>query len=209
MATSSTTFESLSSDLPFVSASASEATSVTVSLTTSAAASASPSADACYVTAYAAIPAAVAACTSITLDGITVPGNSTIDLLKLKTGAKVTFAGTTFWQYADANYPLIKVGGTDLEITAADGAVLDGNGQSWWDGLGSNGGIAKSVLLNKFQGTTAVRDYILTLRQDRIISLSSPRSLDQAQFTTYTFRTILSIASALVVALDSTYTISR
>ena len=105
--------------------------------------SATASADACYVTAYAAIPAATAACTAITLDGITVPGNSTIDLSKLKTGTKVTFKGKTFWEYFDANYPLIKVGGTNLEITAAEGAVLDGNGQSWWDGLGSNGGIAK------------------------------------------------------------------
>lgn len=107
--------------------------------------SSSPSvtSDACYVTAYSAIPAATAACTSITLDGITVPGNSTIDLSKLKTGTKVTFKGTTFWEYFDANYPFIKVGGADLEITATDGAVLDGNGQSWWDGLGSNGGLAK------------------------------------------------------------------
>ena len=103
----------------------------------------SAAADACYVTAYSAIPAATASCTAITLDGITVPGNSTIDLSKLKTGTKVTFKGTTFWEYFDANYPFIKVGGTNLEITAAEGAILDGNGQSWWDGLGSNGGIAK------------------------------------------------------------------
>lgn len=100
-------------------------------------------ADSCYVTGYLAIPAAVEACTSIILDGITVPGNSTIDLSKLKTGAKVIFKGTTFWEYFDANYPFIKVGGTNIEITAEEGAVLDGNGQSWWDGLGSNGGIAK------------------------------------------------------------------
>jgi polygalacturonase len=101
------------------------------------------SADACYVTTYSAIPAAIAACTTITLDSITVPGNMTMDLSKLKKGTKVTFKGKTFWQYADANYALIKVGGTDIEITAAEGAVLDGNGQSWWDGLGSNGGVAK------------------------------------------------------------------
>ena len=100
-------------------------------------------ADSCYVTEYSAIPAATASCTAITLDGITVPGNSTIDLSNLKKNTKVTFKGTTFWEYFDANYPFIKVGGTDIEITAAEGAVLDGNGQSWWDGLGSNGGIAK------------------------------------------------------------------
>jgi polygalacturonase len=100
-------------------------------------------ADACHVTAYAAIPAATVACTNITLDGITVPGNSTIDLSKLKTGAKVIFKGRTFWEYFDGNYPFIKVGGTNIEITAAKDAVLDGNGQAWWDGIGSNGGVAK------------------------------------------------------------------
>jgi polygalacturonase len=104
---------------------------------------ATTSVDACHVTEYTAIPAATAACTNIILDGINVPGNKTIDLSKLKTGTKVTFRGTTFWQYFDANYPFIKVGGTDIEITAEEGAVLDGNGQAWWDGLGSNGGLAK------------------------------------------------------------------
>jgi polygalacturonase len=95
------------------------------------------------VTAYSAIVAAIAACSDITLDNITVPGNSTLNLSKLKTGTKVTFKGTTFWEYFDANYPLIKVGGTNIEITATKDAVLDGNGQAWWDGLGSNGGVAK------------------------------------------------------------------
>lgn len=101
--------------------------------------------DVCHVTGYSGIPAAVASCTDIVLDGITVPGNSTIDLSKLKTGSKVTFKGRTFWEYFDANYPFIKVGGTNLEITSAEGAVLDGNGQAWWDGLGSNGGVTKYV----------------------------------------------------------------
>jgi len=97
------------------------------------------------VTTFSAIPAAVASCTNFVLDGITVPGNSTIDLSKLKTGSKVTFKGITFWEYFDANYPFIKVSGTNIEVTAAEGAILDGNGQAWWDGIGSNGGVTKSV----------------------------------------------------------------
>lgn len=113
--------------------------------TTSAPAATGTPSELCHVTTFSAIPAAVASCTDITLDSITVPGNSTIDLLKLKKGAKVTFKGTTFWEYFDANYPFIKVGGTDVEVTATEGAVLDGNGQAWWDGLGSNGGVAKFV----------------------------------------------------------------
>jgi polygalacturonase len=116
---------------------------VTSSPTTTVPVSTGAPSDACHVTAYSAIPAAVASCTSIVLDGITVPGNKTIDLTKLKTSTKVMFKGTTFWEYFDGNYPFIKVSGTNLEITAAEGAILDGNGQSWWDGLGSNGGVAK------------------------------------------------------------------
>ncbi|KAL1606118.1 hypothetical protein SLS59_003243 [Nothophoma quercina] len=141
----------------------------------------SAAADACYVTAYSAIPAATASCTAITLDGITVPGNSTIDLSKLKTGTKVTFKGTTFWEYFDANYPFIKVGGTNLEITAAEGAILDGNGQSWWDGLGSNGGIAKPnhfIELTKVLGSSSVHDIYIQNYPVHCFSVSNSAGLD-------------------------------
>ncbi|KAF2030087.1 hypothetical protein EK21DRAFT_66190 [Setomelanomma holmii] len=140
-----------------------------------------PTADACYVTAYSAILAATASCTAITLDGITVPGNSTLDLSKLKTGTKVVFKGKTFWEYFDANYPLIKVGGTNLEITAADGAVLDGNGQSWWDGLGSNGGIAKPnhfIELSKVLGSSSVHDIYIQNYPVHCFSISNSAGID-------------------------------
>jgi len=35
------------------------------------------------------------------------------------------------------------IGGTDITITGADGHVIDGNGAAYWDGEGSNGGVAK------------------------------------------------------------------
>lgn len=63
-----------------------------------AAALASPAATAtspCTVTSYAGVPAATASCTAITIQDVTVPGNSTLDLSKLKTGTTVTFAGKT------------------------------------------------------------------------------------------------------------------
>ncbi|KZM22972.1 polygalacturonase [Ascochyta rabiei] len=140
----------------------------------------------CHVTAYSAIPAAIAACTAITLDGITVPGNSTIDLSKLKKGTKVTFKGTTFWEYFDANYPFIKVGGTNIEITAANGAVLDGNGQSWWDGLGSNGGIAKPnhfIELNKVLGSSSVHDIYIQNYPVHCFAISNSAGLDVYHIT--------------------------
>ncbi|KAH7080814.1 glycosyl hydrolases family 28-domain-containing protein [Paraphoma chrysanthemicola] len=157
------------------------ASSVAASISPSSDVIATPTADACYVTAYSAIPAATASCTAITLDGITVPGNSTIDLSKLKTGTKVIFKGKTFWEYFDANYPLIKVGGTNLEITAADGAILDGNGQSWWDGLGSNGGIKKPnhfIELTKVLGSSSVHDIYIQNYPVHCFSISNSAGID-------------------------------
>ncbi|KAK5112022.1 hypothetical protein LTR62_004556 [Meristemomyces frigidus] len=79
----------------------------------------------------------------ITLDGIAVPGNATLDLTKVKAGTTITFAGTTTFGFAEANYDLIKVGGINITITAEASAIIDGNGQAWWDGQGTNGGITK------------------------------------------------------------------
>lgn len=97
----------------------------------------------CHVTSYTAVPAAVAACTSIVLNNVKVPGNATLDLSELSAGTIVTFAGITTFDYANANYNLITVGGTNITITAEPDAIIDGNGQAWWDGQGSNGGITK------------------------------------------------------------------
>ena len=99
--------------------------------------------NACSVTAFPAIPAATAACTSIVLDGITVPGKSTLDLSALLPGTTVKFVGITRFEYANANWAMIKAGGTNITITAEPDAIIDGNGPAWWDGLGSNGGVVK------------------------------------------------------------------
>ncbi|CAN9084610.1 unnamed protein product [Alternaria sp. RS040] len=160
-------------------------TSVILAAVGTAAAVPSPSStattDACYVTDYAAIPAATAACTSITLDGLTVPGNSTIDLSKLKSGTKVTFKGKTFWEYADANYAFIKVGGSNIEITADADAVLDGNGQAWWDGLGSNGGLTKPnhfIEISKVLGNSSVHDIYIENYPVHCFAISNSAGLD-------------------------------
>ncbi|KAK9786648.1 putative Endopolygalacturonase D [Seiridium cardinale] len=125
------------------------ATSTKARATTSAAAATSAAAvaadaDACTVTAYADISSAVASCTNIVLSGISAPASSTIDLQALQTGATVTFAGTTSFGYTeDSDFDPMVISGHDITITGADGHVIDGNGQSYWDGEGSNGGSDK------------------------------------------------------------------
>lgn len=113
----------------------------------------------CTVTAYADVSAAVASCTAITLDNVAVPGGDTLDLSSLKTGTTVTFAGTTTFGYADEDYDMIKVGGTDIHITGAVDSIIDGNGQAWWDGQGSNGGKTKPdhfFVVSKALGTSRI-----------------------------------------------------
>lgn len=97
----------------------------------------------CTVTQYAEIPAAVADCTAITLSSVVVPSGKTLNLSGLNPGATVTFAGKTSFEYYDGNIDLITVSGESITLTAEPDAIIDGNGQAWWDGLGSNGGISK------------------------------------------------------------------
>ncbi|KAB8254345.1 putative endopolygalacturonase D [Aspergillus pseudonomiae] len=98
----------------------------------------------CTVTEYAAISSAVVSCSNILLSDIYAPPSSTIDLQGLQTGAAVIFAGkTTFGDTADSDFDPIVVSGTSVTITGAEGHVIDGNGEAYWDGEGSNGGSDK------------------------------------------------------------------
>jgi polygalacturonase len=86
----------------------------------------------------------VASCTAITLRDIYTPPNSTIDLSKVKPGTVVTFAGTTTFGFTNSStFNPIVFGGKGVTITAYPDAIIDGNGQAYWDGIGSNGGVPK------------------------------------------------------------------
>lgn len=83
------------------------------------------------------------ACTSIVISGMTVPAGTTLDLTGLKAGTTVTFQGTTTFGYKEWEGPLISVSGSNIKVVGASGHVIDGAGQKWWDGKGSNGGKTK------------------------------------------------------------------
>jgi polygalacturonase len=100
--------------------------------------------DPCVCSEYSQISTALANCTEITLRDIVAPTNSSIDLLKAKENSVITFAGTTSFAFTNSSsfYP-IYFGGKNVTITSAPGAIIDGNGSMYWDGLGSNGGVPK------------------------------------------------------------------
>ncbi|KAK7028395.1 glycosyl hydrolases family 28-domain-containing protein [Favolaschia claudopus] len=114
----------------------------------------------CTVTDVAQVASATASCTSIVLSDLAVPTSTTLNLSKLKTGTTVTFAGKTTFAFTDWDSDLIQIGGQDVTIQGASGSVIDGNGQAWWDGQGSNGGKDKPdhFIVLKTTGTSLVQD---------------------------------------------------
>lgn len=106
------------------------------STSTTATSSTTPSANVCSVTAYSAVSAAVASCTAITLNNVAVPGGNTLTLSKLLPNTVVTFAGTTTFGYYNWTGDLIDITGVNITVQGAPGHIIDGNGQSWWDGIG-------------------------------------------------------------------------
>ncbi|KAF3935166.1 Polygalacturonase [Dactylellina cionopaga] len=117
------------------------ATTSVTSVTTSKAATTTATAggSTCTVSAYTQVSSAVASCTNILLKSIAVPAGKQLDLGALKASTTVTFSGTTTFGYYSWTSPLILIGGTDFHITAASGAIIDGNGPAWWDGQGDGG----------------------------------------------------------------------
>lgn len=80
-----------------------------------------------------------ASCATITISGVTVPSGETLDLTDLSDNTAVVFAGTTTWDYAAWEGPLLSISGTGIAVSGASGHVLDGQGAKWWDGEGDDG----------------------------------------------------------------------
>lgn len=87
-------------------------------------------------------------CQSLTINNVTVPAGKTLDLTGLADGTTVTFQGRTTWSVRKGFAgPLLTIGGKNIVVTGAAGAILDGQGPEYWDGLGSNGNSSKPKFL--------------------------------------------------------------
>ncbi|KZT55467.1 glycoside hydrolase family 28 protein [Calocera cornea HHB12733] len=121
------------------------------------------------------VASAVAQCTDLHIQDLTVPPNTTLDLSKVKANTVITFEGRTFWQWANATYDLLKVGGTNITIQGAACSVLDGNGPAWWDGIGSNGGVPKPdhmITGSKLLGNSVIKNLYIKNAPTHVFSIS-------------------------------------
>lgn len=88
---------------------------------------------------YSSASKSKTSCSTIILDGLTVPAGETLDMTGLSDGTTVIFEGTTTWDYDEWDGPLFAVSGTSIKVAGASSAVLDGQGALWWDGEGDSG----------------------------------------------------------------------
>jgi len=99
--------------------------------------------DSCTITDFDDIDDAKSSCTTITIGTLEVPAGETLDLTDLPDNTNVVFSGTVTFGYAEWDGPMISVSGTGITVTGEDGHELNGGGEQWWDGEGSNGGVTK------------------------------------------------------------------
>ena len=133
-----------------------------------------------------AVASAAPGCSSITFNGITVPKGQTLDLSKLSKGTTVTFQGHNTW-LAQVGFDdsLLKIGGTDITVTGAAGARLDGQGAQYWDGLGSNGPTPKPKFLaaHNLLGTSAINNLYLLDTPVQAVSINGCNGLKVNKMT--------------------------
>ncbi|KAJ3348437.1 hypothetical protein HDU83_001322 [Entophlyctis luteolus] len=132
----------------------------TTSSTTSAQATTTSSHFDCVITSYAGFTG-YTSCSSILIQGpFTVPSQKSIDMSKLQTGARVVLSGmVTFNHSTTLSTALLSIGGAGISFTGDpdNTGILHGNGQLYWDGLGTNGGSVKPRMIKV---STSANSYI-------------------------------------------------
>jgi len=80
----------------------------------------------------------VKSCTDIVISDLTVPPGVTLDL-NLTRGSTVTFTGQTLFEFVNWSGPLIRVKGQAVTVQGAEGSLLNGQGELYWDHIGDKG----------------------------------------------------------------------
>ncbi|CAH1275332.1 unnamed protein product [Diabrotica balteata] len=96
----------------------------------------------CTVTQFSQVAQAVNDCTNLIISNLVVPGGQTLKL-HLRHGATVTFEGTTVFEVAHWEGPLIEFTGEKVLVQGASGSILNAQGEKYWDGHGGSGGVTK------------------------------------------------------------------
>ncbi|KAF7329624.1 Polygalacturonase [Mycena kentingensis (nom. inval.)] len=96
----------------------------------------------------------LSACTTVLITGFTVPSGQTVTIAAAS-GATVTMSGDIVFSKTTAAGPLLTFNTPNINFNGGDhniSAFIFGNGALYWDGQGTNGGVAKPHPFVKFKG---------------------------------------------------------
>lgn len=96
----------------------------------------------------------------------------------------VIFEGTTSWAYSEWEGPLFAVSGTSIKVAGTSGAILDGNGASYWDGGGGSDGVTKPKFFQAHDLTDSLIEQITILNPPvQVFSINGVSNLELAYIT--------------------------
>jgi galacturan 1,4-alpha-galacturonidase len=119
--------------------------------------------------------AAAVKCTTITLNGFTVPAGEALTL-SLASGTTLNMNGDILFGNKSWAGPLFTVSGTSITFNG-NGHKFDGGGPYYWDGLGKNGGVQKPDPMMKIKISGTYQNVKVVNSPARVYSVSNPAKL--------------------------------
>ncbi|KAG7094446.1 hypothetical protein E1B28_008042 [Marasmius oreades] len=142
-------------------------------------------------------------CTTVNINSFTVPGGQALTLNLLQ-GTTVNMQGDVTFGVANWDGPLFTVSGNDVTCAFSqagtvfseakfinnllvpvngNGHKFDGNGPSYWDGLGGNGGVVKPAPMMKIKISGLYEGVTVVNSPARTYSVSNPGPLTMTGLT--------------------------
>ncbi|KZV72185.1 glycoside hydrolase family 28 protein [Peniophora sp. CONT] len=113
----------------------------------------------------------LSSCTSVVITAFTVPSGSTLTIAAAK-GATVTMQGSVSFSKTTSSGPLFTLKTDDVTFNG-NGYSFKGNGDLYWDGEGTGGGVTKPHPFVKFQGYGTFTDFIIKNSPAHAISVGT------------------------------------
>ncbi|QRV95771.1 polygalacturonase [Ceratobasidium sp. AG-Ba] len=120
-------------------------------------------------------------CTTININSFTVPAGQTF-ALSLSSGTTVNLLGDIKFGVANWAGPLFSIQGTNI-VFNGNGYTFDGNGPSYWDGLGGNGGVTKPHPMMKIKMSGTYTNVKVLNSPAHVYSVSNPAPLTMSKLT--------------------------
>ncbi|KAJ3898351.1 polygalacturonase [Lentinula edodes] len=110
-------------------------------------------------------------CTSVVITAFSVPSGETVTI-KAASGASITMTGSVTFSKTTASGPLWTFDTSNANFNG-NGFSFKGNGDLYWDGEGTSGGVTKPHPFIKFEGYGSFTDFIIKNSPAHAISVGT------------------------------------